>query len=298
VALGVYVIGERYSFRANIANNGAATLDISSLGAKAIRKMTSAGKTGLAPGDIQPGQPVTVEYDGMDMVMTTPAATTSFDATPSGTVVGYAGTAAPNGWLLCDGAAVSRTTFAALFAAIATSYGAGDESTTFNLPDLRGRVGVGKDDMGGAAANRAQVSTTLDTTNASSSAVVASAANLAIGMTVVSANIPAATTIIAITGTTLTLSANATATANGTAARFSVLGDAQLLGASGGSLVHTLVTAQMPAHTHTYTNVFESGTNTLSAGGNVGSSNTGATGDDQPHPNMQPSAVLNYLIKT
>jgi hypothetical protein len=61
-----------------------------------------------------------------------------------GMVAAYAGSSAPSGWLLCDGTAVSRTTYSALFAAIGTSYGAGDGSTTFNLPDLRGRVPVGK----------------------------------------------------------------------------------------------------------------------------------------------------------
>src|SRR3954447_6125965 len=49
----------------------------------------------------------------------------------------------PPGWLVCDGSAVSRSTFATLFGAIGTAYGAGDGSTTFNLPDLRGRVPVG-----------------------------------------------------------------------------------------------------------------------------------------------------------
>lgn len=55
----------------------------------------------------------------------------------------FAGTFAPTGWLLCNGAAVSRTDYAALFDVIGTTYGAGDGSTTFNLPDLRGRVPVG-----------------------------------------------------------------------------------------------------------------------------------------------------------
>ena len=58
---------------------------------------------------------------------------------PSGSVIDYAGTSAPNGWLVCDGSAVSRTTYAALFAAIGTTWGVGDGSTTFNLPDLRNR---------------------------------------------------------------------------------------------------------------------------------------------------------------
>lgn len=64
-------------------------------------------------------------------------------STPPGVVLGYGGAAAPDGWLLCDGAAVSRSTYAALFAVLGTTYGPGDGSTTFNVPDLRGRTAVG-----------------------------------------------------------------------------------------------------------------------------------------------------------
>lgn len=73
---------------------------------------------------------------------------------PTGSVIPYAGSSAPTDWLLCSGAAVSRTTYAALFAIISTTYGAGDGSTTFNLPDMRGRLAAGVDNMGGTAANR------------------------------------------------------------------------------------------------------------------------------------------------
>jgi microcystin-dependent protein len=73
---------------------------------------------------------------------------------PFGMVVDYAGSSAPSLWLLCYGQAVSRTTYADLFAAISTTYGTGDGSTTFNLPDCRGRVVAGQDDMGGVSANR------------------------------------------------------------------------------------------------------------------------------------------------
>jgi len=73
---------------------------------------------------------------------------------PAGALVPYAGASAPTGWLLCAGQAVSRTTFATLFAAVGTTYGSGDGSTTFNLPDLRGRSIFGRDDMNGTAANR------------------------------------------------------------------------------------------------------------------------------------------------
>lgn len=73
---------------------------------------------------------------------------------PSGAMTGYGGTTAPAGWLLCDGSAISRTTYASLFTAIATTFGVGDGSSTFNIPDLRGRVIAGQDDMGGSAASR------------------------------------------------------------------------------------------------------------------------------------------------
>ena len=72
----------------------------------------------------------------------------------AGCVFDYAGTAAPSGYLLCYGQAVSRSTYADLYAAIGTTYGSGDGINTFNLPDARGRVIAGKDDMGGSAANR------------------------------------------------------------------------------------------------------------------------------------------------
>ena len=75
-------------------------------------------------------------------------------AVPAGVVVPFAGATSPSGWLLCHGQAVSRTDYGALFTAIGTTYGTGDGSTTFNLPDLRGRVVAGLDNMGGSAASR------------------------------------------------------------------------------------------------------------------------------------------------
>ena len=65
--------------------------------------------------------------------------------TPAGLISLFAGSTAPTGWLICDGTAVSRTTYADLFTAIGTTYGTGDGSTTFNLPNLKGRVPVGLD---------------------------------------------------------------------------------------------------------------------------------------------------------
>lgn len=73
--------------------------------------------------------------------------TKSFTLIPVGVIFATAGTV-PSGWLLCDGSAVSRTTYAVLFAAISTTWGVGDGSTTFNVPDLRRRTLVG---VGGAS---------------------------------------------------------------------------------------------------------------------------------------------------
>lgn len=69
----------------------------------------------------------------------------NFSATPAGTMALWPSDIAPTNWLLCDGTAVSRTTYASLFAAVGTKYGAGNGSTTFNLPNLKGRVPVGRD---------------------------------------------------------------------------------------------------------------------------------------------------------
>jgi phage-related tail fiber protein len=68
------------------------------------------------------------------------------DPTPAGTIIYSARSTAPTGYLKANGAAVSRTTYATLFAAIGTTYGAGNGSTTFNLPDLRGEFIRGFDD--------------------------------------------------------------------------------------------------------------------------------------------------------
>ena len=73
VALAAYVTGEVYAFRANHANTGAATLNISGLGAKAIKRYAAGAKAELAAGDLQSGQPVQLCYDGTDMVLQSPS---------------------------------------------------------------------------------------------------------------------------------------------------------------------------------------------------------------------------------
>jgi microcystin-dependent protein len=73
-----------------------------------------------------------------------PKSNTAFIPCPSGAIMAFGGTTAPGGYLLCDGSAISRATYAALFSVIGTTYGIGDGSTTFDLPDLRQRFPLGK----------------------------------------------------------------------------------------------------------------------------------------------------------
>jgi microcystin-dependent protein len=67
-----------------------------------------------------------------------------YTAIPTGSIYLFAGTTAPMGYLLCDGAAISRTTYAYLFARIGTAFGSGDGSTTFNIPNTNQRFPLGK----------------------------------------------------------------------------------------------------------------------------------------------------------
>ena len=86
----------------------------------------------------------------------------SLGGTPVGTLIYFAASTPPTGFLKANGAAVSRTTYADLFAVIGTTWGVGDGSTTFNLPDLRGEFIRGWDDARGVDSGRALGSAQLD----------------------------------------------------------------------------------------------------------------------------------------
>jgi microcystin-dependent protein len=179
---------------------------------------------------------------------------------PAGTVAFFAGTTEPIGWLFAYGQAVSRTTYADLFAVIGTTYGAGNGSTTFNLPDLQGRVIAAKDNMSGTSANR-------------------------------------------LTGLTE-----------------GVNGDT--LGATGGLETQTLSTTQIPAHLHAQTaqqptftwsqnelndtgggaNLVSSiqasgGANSITTTGDLTPGDTANTGGGLAHNNVQPTIILNGMIR-
>jgi microcystin-dependent protein len=104
------------------------------------------GQTGAA---ITQGAKVGVYSDGTDIRAVGASGTKAV-----GEVFDYAGTSCPSQSVEPYGQAISRTTYAALFAITSTTYGVGDGATTFNVPDLRGRVVAGEDDMGSSSANR------------------------------------------------------------------------------------------------------------------------------------------------
>jgi len=182
---------------------------------------------------------------------------TGVDLMPAGAILPYAGASAPSGYLLAYGQAISRSTYSDLFSAIGTTYGVGDGSSTFNVPDLRGRAIAGQDDMGGSSADR-------------------------------------------LTGQT-----------------GGVNGDT--LGAGGGAETHVITEAQLAAHAHLIAADAEAGqeyptaSNYIAKKGVWGSNNnyqfsgtattptlglTTSVGSDTAHNNVQPTFILNYIIKT
>lgn len=102
---------------------------------------------------IQTAAGITPDHEDLTQVLT--AMQTLFSPRSAGAVQFYAMSTAPSGWLKANGAAVSRATYAGLFAAIGTVFGVGDGATTFNLPDLRGEFLRGWDDARGVDTGRA-----------------------------------------------------------------------------------------------------------------------------------------------
>jgi microcystin-dependent protein len=159
VAPGALVDGMTHLVRFNAANGVGATLNVNNLGAIPLQYY-SAGAWRAVPTFL-------FNTDTISRVAYNASAGAYFllDVEgDTGEVKPFAGATAPAGHLLCFGQTISRTAYAGLFAVLGTTYGAGDGSTTFNLPDLRGIVVAGKDDMGGTNANRlssVMASTTL-----------------------------------------------------------------------------------------------------------------------------------------
>lgn len=166
-----YPAGAMFIFTAGGTNTGAVTLNVDGAAEWDVQKKGAA----LVADDITINNIVVVVSNGTNFQMVSPSklGTASLldtgtgagelptnadivfpSAIPAGGVIEFGGTSAPSGWLLCYGQEVSRSTFSVLFAAVGITHGSGDGSTTFNVPDHRGRVTAGKDNMGGASADR------------------------------------------------------------------------------------------------------------------------------------------------
>lgn len=142
--------GVRVTCRMHASCGASPTLNVDSTGAVAIQM---AQGTAVPRGRLIIGAVYTFVYYSSSAAWIVHAAAGAVDKY-IGEVFDFGGSTAPAGSLLCYGQAISRTTYAALYAEYGTQYGVGDGSTTFNLPDCRGRARVGKDDMGGSSANR------------------------------------------------------------------------------------------------------------------------------------------------
>jgi microcystin-dependent protein len=228
--LEVYSTGEVYT-KAE-ANAAFADKALSTVDAALVRGNLGLGSAALLNAGSTAGNVVVLDGFGLVPAALLPAPGPS-DSSPIGAVIQFAGSSVPEGWLLCDGNAVSRGTYAALFAVVGTIYGAGDGSTTFALPDLRGRAAIGAG-QGVSLTNRT-------------------------------------------------------------------------LGGKVGGETHVLTVAEMPSHLHTSSiPTVPSGDggsgfvyNNNQGGSSYGYSlNSSSSGGNAPHNTMQPSLVLNFIIKT
>jgi microcystin-dependent protein len=142
------VDGQTIAFIAGFTNPGPMTVNASGAPISVLID-TPAGPATLQGGEVVAGNVVSITYSAAGGTFHT---SIPGNAVPVGAVQEYAGAAPPPGWLFAAGQCVSRTTYARLFVVIGTLYGACDGSTTFAVPDKRGRVAVGKENMNGTDA--------------------------------------------------------------------------------------------------------------------------------------------------
>lgn len=184
---------------------------------------------------------------------------------PVGVIVDFAGTSPPGGWLLCFGQLVSRTTYSDLFAVIGTTWSAGDGVSTFGIPDLRGRVGAGRDDMGGTGAGRL---TTLAITDPN----VLNGQGGVQTVTLTTAHIPAHSH-------TATSSSSGSSAINSCSVEGGGTQGLEGAGSFAGRVMITRGANEWPVAVSTTTTVNNS------------------TGGDQPHNNLPPTVIVNKIIR-
>jgi microcystin-dependent protein len=229
----------------------------------------------------------------------------------------FASITPPAGFLNCDGAEVSRATYSDLFAVIGTSYGAGNGTTTFNVPDLRSRFSLGYSasaptkifTFASRSSNTITVTGASNTNNneiqtgqavlylAPSGAMTGLTHNTTYYLVRVAYNQFSLATSIANAnaGTVISLSSDGTG-----AQTFTATYSARALGVMGGEEGHSLTRAEMPSHSHTLPSQNGSGgVRAISTTANSADTiNSGTAGSDAVHNNMPLFTVVNYIIKT
>ena len=200
---------------------------------------------------------------------------------PAGIVLPFAGSTAPQGYLLCDGSAVSRTDYADLFTAIGTTYGVGDGSTTFNVPNLSGRVVLG-----------VSQSHTLGSTGGEAAHVLTEQE-----MPAHSHTVPAHGHANNITATTPELTHSITQPSytylNSGSQRVTTQSGAPSVAYSGTSTATASRNSNVAISNHDGTSCTVTGSVTACA-----AFQSGDTGEDAAHNNMQPYVSVSYIIST
>lgn len=250
-----------------------------------------------------------------------PASDLNNNLPPIGCFLPYGGSSAPNAeWLLCDGSAISRATYATLFGRLGTAYGAGDGSTTFNLPDGRGRMFIGAGattfTLNFAAAD---VDTGAETIAVPSNTSLYDGVKVRLTTTgTLPAGLSLATDyyVIRVSATSIKLAASRAnaigaggtgsagtvtpinLTSQGTGTHTITVQDlsTRTVGEKGGEEKRSLSIAELPSHAHTG-GVSGADSNDASLNSNTIDVPTGATGGDTPHNIMNPYFTGNWIVK-
>jgi len=193
---------------------------------------------------------------------------------PTGSIIVYAGSSAPTGFLFCDGSAISRTTYATLFGVLSTTYGAGDSSSTFNIPDIRGRVIAGKE------ASASLLTSALGGLNGNTLGNTGGAQGIT--LTSSQSGLPAHNHTLTMNSHTHTFTGTAHSHGGVTVAGAASLGSG---GTAGFNTSGTSASATA------------GGTNsTVTTTGTIANNSTADA--SAAHANVQPTIILNYCIKT
>lgn len=300
-------------------NSGAATINVSALGAKNI--LNEDGST-LDQNALQSGRVYHLIYDGTQFLVigknntavtqavgdnSTNIATTGYVymQMPAGSVIDFAGTALPTGYLLCDGSSILRASFPTLFNAIGSTWGSVD-ATHFTLPNFLGRTTIGN----GTGTTVETITSVLAAGN--TVAVASNATKWITGMPVTVSAASGFTGLVNgsyfIIRSSSTALAFATTLANaqngvnfaitGTgSATFTTTWTARTIGQNGGEESHAMNTSELLAHTHNQT--FAAGTSVQIGGGILSNSPnaTSSTGGNAAMNAMQPFGVVQKIIK-